>query len=375
MTRGRVLGALVLVAVAFLAGVVWQRYQLPPYRFLWSLKERLTEAPGPTAELAPMTDFSEFGVPVDSLIDIHTSDDARTIRSRLRTFLWGADSLPGLLPDVEPGISDPRWDDMPGLDRIDRLTVRMDFGLESVIYLFHPASPNGSLVLYHQGHRGDFFRSRSRIQALIGRGYVVAGLSMPLQGMNNQPVVSFPDFGRVRLRNHRHMEYLQPSTGHPLRYFLEPAIAVVNLLVPDYDATPAMVGISGGGWTTTLVAALDPRIATSIPVADGNPFYLRFERHWGDWEETAPELYRIANYLELHILGALGEDRLQLQILNAYDPCCHQGVGADTYADAISGRVAAIDGGAWRLFVDDTHQEHAVSDVALDTILNVLDRR
>ncbi len=374
MTRRRVLGVLAVAAVAFLAGVVWQRYQLPPYRFLWSLKERAAEAAPTDVEPAPMTDFLEFGLPVDSLIDIRSRDDAVALRARLRRFLWGVDSLPGLLPVVEPGISDARWDDLAGLDRIDRLTVGMDFGLESYVYHLRPSSPNGSLVLYHQGHRGDFFQGRATIAGLVERGYAVAGLSMPLQGMNNQPVVTFPGLGTVRLRSHRHMEYLEPETGHPIRYFVEPVIAVVNLLESEYETPLAMVGISGGGWTTTLAAALDPRIVTSIPVADGNPFYLRFERHWGDWEETVPALYRIANYLELHVLGA-SDGRHQLQILNAYDPCCHEGIGADSYADVVADRVAAIGGGSFCLFVDDSHQEHVISDVALDTILNVLDRR
>jgi hypothetical protein len=376
MSTRRTIGVLVVLAAAFLAGVVWQRYQLPPYRLLWSLKGRLAGPAAPTAgKPAAMTDFLELGEPVDSLIDIRSVGDALAARSRLRTFLWGADSLPTLVPEVEPDYSDPRWTDLEGLDRIDRLVVRMDFGLESIIYHFHPTSPNGTLVLYHQGHRGDFFKSKSRIQALVARGYAVAGLSMPLQGMNNQPVVSFPGLGTVRLRQHRHMEYLEPAKGHPLRYFLEPVIAVINGLGPEYDGRVDMVGISGGGWTATVAAAIDPRILISIPVADSNPFYLRFERHWGDWEETVPALYRIANYLELHVLGASGDGREQLEILNAYDPCCHQGIGADSYADVVRDRVAALDGGSWRLFVDDSHREHVISDVAIDTILNVLDRQ
>jgi hypothetical protein len=370
-----VAGTLALLALAFVAGAIWQRNQWPPYGLLGSLKARLAGPPAPVeAEPAPMTDFLEFGVPVESLVDLHTPDDALTVRSRLRTFLWGRDALPAVLPEVETGVEDERWADLAGLERIDALRIAMDFRLEVVAYRFHPRSPNGRAVLFHQGHRGDFIRSRRQIEALVEDGYTVAALSMPLQGLNNRPVVSLPGFGTVRLRHHRHMEYLEPDTGHPLRYFLEPAIAVINALEPEYEAPLGMVGISGGGWTTTLVAAVDPRVMISIPVADGNPFYLRFERHWGDWEETVPELYRIANYLELHVLGAFGAGRRQLQILNAYDPCCHQGIGAETYADVLRDRVAALGGGSWRLYIDDTHLEHDISEAAVDTILNVLDR-
>lgn len=75
-----------------------------------------------------------------------------------------------------------------------------------------------------------------------------------------------------------------------------------------------MMGLSGGGWTTVLYAALDPRIMRSYPVAGSWPIYLRFAspRDWGDYEETIPELYKTVNYLEMYILGSYGEGRKQL---------------------------------------------------------------
>ena len=37
-----------------------------------------------------------------------------------------------------------------------------------------------------------------------------------------------------------------------------------------------MVGLSGGGWTTTVAAGLDPRIDLSIPIAGSLPFAMRY---------------------------------------------------------------------------------------------------
>ena len=42
-----------------------------------------------------------------------------------------------------------------------------------------------------------------------------------------------------------------------------------------------MAGLSGGGWTTTIASALDPRIVLSFPVAGSVPFAMRDE-HPGD---------------------------------------------------------------------------------------------
>ena len=99
----------------------------------------------------------------------------------------------------------------------------------------------------------------------------------------------------------------------------------------------AMMGISGGGWLTTLYAALDPRVRASYPVAGTLPIFLRSKaaRDWGDYEQNHPDLYRIANYPELYVLGSHGEGRRQIQILNRYDDCCFAGTRSRLYEEAV----------------------------------------
>ena len=60
----------------------------------------------------------------------------------------------------------------------------MEFGARSIIYLFHPRSSNGQLLIYHQGHGGDFFRGVDTIRFFLRHGYAVAAFAMPLLGMN-----------------------------------------------------------------------------------------------------------------------------------------------------------------------------------------------
>ena len=56
------------------------------------------------------------------------------------------------------------------------------------------------------------------------------------------------------------------------RFFVEPVILTINYAkqVLGYKRV-VMMGLSGGGWTTTMAAALDPRIELSIPVAGSIP--------------------------------------------------------------------------------------------------------
>jgi hypothetical protein len=138
-----------------------------------------------------------------------------------------------------------------------------------------------------------------------------------------------------------------------------------------------MIGLSGGGWTTTLYAALDPRIMRSYPVAGTRPFYLRSEpatsNSWGDYEDTVPELYEISNYLELYIMGSSGEGRKQLQIVNQFDPCCFEGIVYRTYEHEVQSRVELLGAGEFAVYLDSSHLLHQISTEALATILDDLE--
>jgi hypothetical protein len=80
-----------------------------------------------------------------------------------------------------------------------------------------------------------------------------------------------------------------------------------------------MLGLSGGGWTTTLAAALDKRIALSVPVAGSLPFDL-FDPFFDsrDWEQKPQRpIYNVTSITDLYVLG--GRGHAQLQILHMMD--------------------------------------------------------
>src|ERR1051325_10361594 len=118
-------------------------------------------------------------------------------------------------------------------------------------------------------------------------------------------------------------------TGSPIKYFLESTAVSLNYLktwgraahFPNYRAVH-MAGLSGGGWTTTVYAAIDPSIRCSFPVAGTIPLYLRSGGSIGDREQFEASFYRIAGYPDLYILGAHGRGRKQVQILVRRDDCC-----------------------------------------------------
>lgn len=304
------------------------------------------------------------------LIDIDGVNGVAAKRQALIRYIWMGQGLPlkKLPGKVEQNITDGRYAKLfeKKVRRIDKLTIDMDYGLNSIAYHFLPEKANNKLFLYHQGHRGDFVLGKDTIKALLDRGYSVMAFSMPLLGMNNKPVVDLERFGKFHLVKHDHMKLLKS----PIRFFVEPIVVAINYGKSLGYKQVNMIGISGGGWTTTVCAALDTRIRHSYPVAGTLPFYLRSDspRDWGDYEQNLPDLYNIANYLELYVLGAFGQGRAQIQILNQYDSCCFAGIKYRTYELTMREIMRSLDKGKFDIFLDTSHKDHMISGEALKVV-------
>lgn len=306
----------------------------------------------------------------NSLIDIGGAKSVVAKRRALIRYIWSGDGLPSkkLPGKVEKGITDDRYAELhkTNLKQIDKLTIDMDYGLNSIVYHFIPREANNKLFIYHQGHRGDFVQGKGTIKALLDKGYSVMALSMPLLGMNNQPVVDLERFGRFHLVKHDHMKLLKS----PIRFFVEPIVVAINYGKKLEYGPVKMIGISGGGWTTTVCAAVDTRIRHSYPVAGTLPFYLRSDsqRDWGDYEQNMPDLYNIANYLELYVLGAFGKGRVQIQLLNQYDSCCFAGIKYRTYEHTMREVMRSLGKGKFDTFLDSSHKDHMISAETLKIV-------
>jgi len=83
----------------------------------------------------------------------------------------------------------------------------------------------------------------------------------------------------------------------------------------------AVAGLSGGGWQTILISALDPRVTLSNPVAGYSSFITRIHHHTdlGDSEQTPTDFGAWADYTHLTAMRA---PRPTLLTYNESDDCC-----------------------------------------------------
>ena len=100
----------------------------------------------------------------------------------------------------------------------------------------------------------------------------------------------------------------------------------LDVLLAHPKADPeriGMTGLSGGGWQTALLAALDERVKVIVPVAGHSAVWQRRGciEDIGDQEQCPADLCTIADY---DALSALFAPRPTLLIYNRHDDCCFQ---------------------------------------------------
>ncbi|CAE7381533.1 unnamed protein product [Symbiodinium sp. CCMP2456] len=184
-------------------------------------------------------------------------------------------------------------------------------------------------------------------------GHNVFILSMPLVGVNFDPRRS------TNWTDHWWFQHHESLGDSAIRYFCEPVILTINYALSLGFQDVVLAGLSGGGWTTSLVAAMDPRVVKSIPVAGVLPWALRFDRtaagieatgDIGDYEQICKlkpfpfkngarhkgygwrrdagrEYCQACNYKCQFLLAGFEQHRWQLQIFHEDDTCCYAAAG------------------------------------------------
>jgi hypothetical protein len=356
---------LIIGGIFFSYGFLSYHYKIIPYNFISKIHTTLIQY---TTEEPPIQSVNE-------LITIDNEKDILNKRNELIKYIWKNEEIPNFkMPEIIKNVSDERYSSLQNLKQIDKLTIEMEHKISSIMYHFQSSNPNNKLIIYHQGHRGDFIQGKEVIQEFLDNGYDVIAISMPLLGLNNQPEIELERFGKVKLTKHDHFKFIDNNNFSSIKFFIEPVIVALNYAEESGVDDIYMTGISGGGWTTVLSAAIDERISKSYPVAGSYPIYIRFshDRDWGDYEQIEPNLYRIANYLELYIMASYGEKRKHTQILNLYDSCCFAGEGYLTYKDIIYQKIENLEKGNFEIFIDQSHSEHKISKKVLKFIMNDL---
>jgi hypothetical protein len=318
---------------------------------------------------------------------INSAADVGTVRGNLIQYIWKGGGLPTTSASlVQQNAGDPGYAGLKGLYRIDRLAVSMDYGVSTNLLVFWPSGGNNNrLVVVWNGHGGDPSIMMSTIQFFLSNHFIVLEGWEPLEpeypASTKYPVVTTPDFGTFTLWSHDYFEWLDSPSLSPIKFFMEPVAQGINYMLKNYAIKQiAMTGLSGGAWTTTLYAAIDPRVQKSYPVAGTMPIYLRSTYNIGDWEQTVAALYHTAEYMDQYILGSFGTTpggapRDQIQVLNSNDTCCFSGAQYNTYPyqQAVDDRLTQIGGSASQFTVYIAQNNaHSVTQDALNTMLKDL---
>ena len=360
------------IIVSFSVGIAIGGFEIPPFGLIRDAYMIMKLNDDQTGEI----DYSYLnGDDISSLIQITDKKSLLDKRTSLINFIWKNDlSRFNKQPNhIETNLNDDRFFGLNNLEKIEKIQILMEYGIDSNIYHFISKESNGKLVIYHQGHDGDFEKGKKIIEFLLNNNYSVLAFSMPLLEPNDQPIIHLPNFGTVKLTNHNDLQFLESEEFSPIIFFVEPIVVSLNYIEKNYDYDEIhMVGISGGGWTTVLSAAIDTRISKSYPVAGSVPMYLRFNniKNMGDYEQMTPDLYKISGYLDLYILGSVGENRKQLQIFNENDPCCFSGNGFKTYETIVKNSVNSFDSGEFEIILDKNNKKHSISNESLEKILD-----
>lgn len=205
--------------------------------------------------------------------------------------------------------------------RIRKLTYRALPGLVIPALLYEPEYLNKSVpgVLNLNGHVGPLGKAvdykQVRCINLVKRGMLALN----------------PDwmyFGELQGPGYQHnnASYLDICGVAGISVFYLAMSRALDVLLAQNHVDPsriAVTGLSGGGWQTIVLAALDTRVSVAVPNAGYIDLGSRVKHpaDRGDIEQNAVDLAAIADY---PTLTAMLAPRPALLLYNQYDDCCFQ---------------------------------------------------
>lgn len=358
----------------------------------------------------------------DSVRMVHTAADVAAKRSAAIYAIFGIAGLPNWLPNVaqcSPSSVMTAGHNTASTEVISwplRTVSNAGWALTVHLYGVHftPASGRlGRAVIYSCGHSPNINDGPSvrpdnsgdgdwrTIDTLLIAGYDVFAYYMPAYytvppSITNyyypEPNWTNPDYSGVAPAHDWLAQNVLPqrAAGSFLRCLLTMPVLALNYAQALGLTNNAAAGLSGGGWSTTLIAALDTRVQKSFAVAGSQPVYMRPANNaLGDSEQVWPDFYRGCGYLDLYLMGA--HNRHAEQIYNSGDDSVF---GTAQYAQVEAGRVrcnglsysaaiadwageistasAAIGTGTFAAVIDSTANHHCVPWSVIDHIVTGL---
>ena len=213
-----------IVVISFLYGILVGHYQIFPYSILSEMKNTQSELESDSRVQIHQDIFS-----IENLISFENVSDIETTKQDLIEYIWNDSKLPKNSVQIhEININDPISSKLQNLERIDSFTVEMDYGVNSISYLFLAKNTNDKLIIFHQGHHTislngfdnhSFDQDISLIQNFLDDDYSVLIFSMPGKGMNNEPIINHEKFGTLKLNSHDHFELLESENKIDLLFW------------------------------------------------------------------------------------------------------------------------------------------------------------
>lgn len=344
---------IVIAIFCFLAGVIWFKDRLWPYypledayvKLKYELFQKSVRTASEETSLGKASKTRDIKVAAFTVKKI-TNNNLDRMHDDLSTIAFSRPS--GLLASSEKnnGILDHGNAGQP-LDtiaaKIETFTFDMGASCRSVKWLLHPPDPQArsrKILIVQQGHRpyvtgGAEFPSsdvRPVIEKALAEGLYVGISYMPFIDPAAPCNISYDDpiVGPITIDRHSHFEYAprfeQVFGFHPLSMFLSPLKTYVDILKDRWPSSELyMTGLSGGGWTTTVYAALDQRIDAGFAVAGSIPFSIRnnMPQDHRDYETTL--IAQFGDYSDLYVMATRkgnGYARRHYLIYNVSDACC-----------------------------------------------------
>lgn len=235
----------------------------------------------------------------EALAKIYLRGYSRKLIDSKPKVVWG----PTLRPDKSYVIRKLRYEAYP------------DYWIPALLY--QPARMSGRVPVvlnpngHHSGGKAAIYK-QARCANLARRG--VIALSTEFAGMGELEAD----------RQHNNIAFVDLTGMAGVGLFYLALKKALDVLLAHRNADPKRVGctgLSGGGWQTIVISALDDRITLSVPVAGYTSVRARVGciKDIGDLEQTPVDLTSVLDYQDMTALLA---PRPTLLITNANDECC-----------------------------------------------------
>ncbi|MHB0960224.1 MAG: alpha/beta hydrolase family protein [Pirellulaceae bacterium] len=205
--------------------------------------------------------------------------------------------------------------------RIRKLRYEALPGLWIPALLYEPEKLTGKVpaVLNVNGHTGlgkQYPPKQIRCINQAKRGMLA--LNVEWVGMGQ---LSGPGFDHYRMNQ---LDLCGTSGLAPFYLNMKRGLDVLLSLEHADPERVAVTGLSGGGWQTIFISALDTRVKLTNPVAGYSSFKTRawHLKDLGDSEQTPNDLATICDYTHLTAMMA---PRPTLLTYNLHDDCCFEG--------------------------------------------------